>query len=90
MQRVPPGGARAALTSLLDPLVLAGRTAPSRVLFGPHETNLGRERALSERHVAYYARRAAGGCGIVVAETASVHGGDHPYERAPLAGLELR
>jgi len=66
-------------------LVLAGRTAPSRVLFGPHETNLGRGRALSERHVAYYARRAAGGCGVVVTETASVHGSDWPYERAPLA-----
>jgi mycofactocin system FadH/OYE family oxidoreductase 1 len=85
VQRVPPGRARAALTSLLDPLVLAGRTAPSRVLFGPHETNLARGRALSERHVAYYARRAAGGCGVVVTETVSVHGGDHPYERAPLA-----
>ncbi|WP_448610653.1 mycofactocin system FadH/OYE family oxidoreductase 1 [Geodermatophilus sp. URMC 60] len=65
--------------------MLAGRTAPSRVLFGPHETNLGRGRALSERHVAYYARRAAGGCGVVVTETASVHPSDHPYERAPLA-----
>ncbi|NEK59614.1 mycofactocin system FadH/OYE family oxidoreductase 1 [Geodermatophilus sabuli] len=73
------------MTGLLDPLVLAGRTAPSRVLFGPHETNLGRRRALSERHVAYYARRAAGGCGIVVTETASVHPSDWPYERAPLA-----
>ncbi|SDO00717.1 mycofactocin system FadH/OYE family oxidoreductase 1 [Geodermatophilus sp. DSM 45219] len=73
------------MNSLLGPLVLAGRTAPSRVLFGPHETNLGRGRALSERHVAYYARRAAGGCGIVVPETASVHPSDHPYERAPLA-----
>nr|WP_091321047.1 mycofactocin system FadH/OYE family oxidoreductase 1 [Geodermatophilus ruber] len=73
------------MTGLTDPLVLAGRTAPSRVLFGPHETNLGRRRALSERHVAYYARRAAGGCGIVVTETASVHGSDQPYERAPLA-----
>ncbi len=55
------------------------------MLFGPHETNLGRGRALSPRHVAYYARRAAGGCGIVVPETASVHVSDHPYERAPLA-----
>ena len=55
------------------------------MLFGPHETNLGRGRALSERHVAYYARRAAGGCGVVVTETASVHGSDWPYERAPLA-----
>ena len=65
--------------------MLAGRTAPSRVLFGPHETNLGHRRAFSPRHVAYYARRAAGGAGVVVTETASVHADDWPYERAPLA-----
>ncbi|HTL23144.1 MAG TPA: mycofactocin system FadH/OYE family oxidoreductase 1 [Mycobacteriales bacterium] len=59
--------------------------SPSRVVFGPHETNLGRGRALSERHVAYYAARAAGGAGVVVTETASVHPSDWPYERAPLA-----
>lgn len=70
---------------LIDPLALAGRTAPSRVLFGPHESNLGHRRELSPRHVAYYARRAAGGAGIVVTETASVHPDDWPYERAPLA-----
>lgn len=70
---------------LADPLVLAGRTAPSRVLFGPHVTNLGHRRGLSSRHVTYYARRAAGGAGIVVTETASVHSSDWPYERAPLA-----
>jgi mycofactocin system FadH/OYE family oxidoreductase 1 len=70
---------------LTDPWVLSGRTAPSRVLFGPHETNLGSGRALSPRHVAYYARRAAGGAGVVVVEAASVHPSDHPYERAPLA-----
>ncbi len=57
----------------------------NRLVFGPHETNLGRGRALSERHVAYYARRAAGGCGVIVTETASVHPLDWPYERAPLA-----
>ncbi|MGY1823337.1 mycofactocin system FadH/OYE family oxidoreductase 1 [Geodermatophilus sp. SYSU D00079] len=84
MRRVAAGRAQPALR-LLEPLVLAGRTAPSRVLFGPHETNLGRGRALSPRHVAYYARRAGGGCGVVVTETASVHDGDWPYERAPLA-----
>ncbi len=70
---------------LTDPWVLAGRTVPSRVLFGPHETNLGSGRGLSPRHVAYYARRAAGGAGVVVVEAASVHPSDHPYERAPLA-----
>ena len=73
------------MPKLSDPVELAGRPAPSRVLFGPHETNLGRGRGLSERHVAYYARRAAGGAGVLVTETASVHPSDWPYERAPLA-----
>ncbi|MGH9079894.1 MAG: mycofactocin system FadH/OYE family oxidoreductase 1, partial [Acidimicrobiales bacterium] len=66
-------------------MALAGRTAPSRVIFGPHETNLGRGRTLSDRHVAYYRARASGGAGMVVTETASVHRSDWPYERAPLA-----
>ena len=70
---------------LLDPVTLAGRTAPSRVIFGPHETNLGQDRALSARHTAYYQRRAAGGAGLIITETASVHESDWPYERAPLA-----
>ena len=70
---------------LTEPFALGTRTAPSRVLFGPHETNLGRERTLSDRHVAYYRERALGGCGVIVVETASVHPSDWPYERAPLA-----
>lgn len=74
-----------AVIALTDPVVLAGRRAPSRVLFGPHETNLGQGRAISDRHVAYYARRSAGGAGVLVTETASVHDTDWPYERAPLA-----
>ena len=55
------------------------------MLFGPHETNLGHRREFPARHVAYYARRAADGAGVVVTETASVHPDDWPYERAPLA-----
>ncbi|ODU04016.1 MAG: hypothetical protein ABS81_11950 [Pseudonocardia sp. SCN 72-86] len=69
---------------LTSPWPLRGRVAPSRVLFGPHETNLGDGRAFSPRHVSYFAARAAGGCGVVVTETASVHPSDHPYARAPL------
>ncbi|RVW10262.1 mycofactocin system FadH/OYE family oxidoreductase 1 [Prescottella agglutinans] len=72
-------------STLTEQFILAGRTAPARVLFGPHETNLGAGRALSPRHVAYYARRARGGAGVIVTETASVHPSDWPYERAPLA-----
>jgi len=70
---------------LLEPLALGALTAPNRVIFGPHETNLGRRRSVSDRHVAYYGRRAAGGAGVVVTEEASVHPSDWPYERAPLA-----
>jgi 2,4-dienoyl-CoA reductase (NADPH2) len=71
---------------LLDPLTVRGRTAPSRVLFGPIVTNLGDdERRFTPRHRAFYAARAAGGAGIVVTEEASVHASDWPYERAPLA-----
>ncbi len=70
---------------LLSPVTLGGRSVRNRLMFGPHETNLGRGRTISERHVAYYARRAAGGCGTIVTEYASVHPLDWPYERAPLA-----
>jgi mycofactocin system FadH/OYE family oxidoreductase 1 len=70
---------------LLESVDLGSKQAPNRLLFGPHETNLGTGRAISERHVAYYERRAVGGCGVIVIETASVHPSDWPYERAPLA-----
>ncbi len=73
------------LNPLTSPVGIGTAEAPSRVLFGPHETNLARGRAISERHVAYYQRRAAGGAGVVVTEEASVHESDWPYERAPLA-----
>jgi 2,4-dienoyl-CoA reductase-like NADH-dependent reductase (Old Yellow Enzyme family) len=70
---------------LLQPVPLGRATAPNRLMFGPHVTNLGDGRAFSGQHVAYYERRAAGGAGIIVTETASVHESDWPYERAPLA-----
>src|SRR4051812_29127016 len=66
-------------------MALGSRTARNRIVFGPHETNLARRRAISDRHVAYYRRRAVGGCGTIVVEEASVHPSDWPYERAPLA-----
>ncbi|GAA4747763.1 NAD-binding protein [Actinomycetospora chibensis] len=73
---------------LADPVLLGVRTAGSRVLFGPHVTNLAdprRPRALGADHVEHYRARAAGGAGLVVTEVASVVADDHPYEYAPLA-----
>jgi len=67
-------------------LTLGRRTAKNRIMFGPHVTNLGTDdRTLSDRHRAYYERRARGGCGIIVTEGASVHSSDWPYERSPFA-----
>jgi 2,4-dienoyl-CoA reductase (NADPH2) len=55
-------------------------------MFGPHVTNLGADdRSIPDRLVAYYERRAIGGCGIIVVEGASVHPSDWPYERSLLA-----
>ncbi len=63
----------------------AGRTAPSRVVFGPHETNLadGPGHQRPPRGLLRPAGRRRGG--VIVTETASVHPSDWPYERAPLA-----
>jgi 2,4-dienoyl-CoA reductase (NADPH2) len=74
------------VSELLRTLTLRRRTSRNRILFGPHVTNLGDDdRRFTDRHVAYYRRRAAGGCGTVVLEEASVHPSDWPYERCPLA-----
>jgi mycofactocin system FadH/OYE family oxidoreductase 1 len=71
---------------LLTPLTIGSRTAPNRVMFGPHVTNLGADdRSIPARLVAYYERRARGGCGTIVVEGASVHPSDWPYERSLLA-----
>ncbi|MEO5975373.1 MAG: mycofactocin system FadH/OYE family oxidoreductase 1 [Ilumatobacteraceae bacterium] len=71
---------------LLTPLHIGAHRLPNRIMFGPHVTNLGNDdRTFSPRHVAYYERRARGGCGIIVTEGASVHDSDWPYERAPRA-----
>ncbi|HEY7628723.1 MAG TPA: mycofactocin system FadH/OYE family oxidoreductase 1 [Ilumatobacteraceae bacterium] len=70
----------------MNQLPVGSVRSPNRVMFGPHVTNLGDdERRFTARHTAYYARRAAGGCGLIVTEGASVHDSDWPYERAPLA-----
>lgn len=75
---------------LLEPVAVGRREAPSRVVFGPHETNLAEGRSIGERHVAYYERRARGGAGVIVVETASINDNDWPYERAPLAAAAGR
>ncbi|MBA3398719.1 MAG: mycofactocin system FadH/OYE family oxidoreductase 1 [Acidimicrobiia bacterium] len=76
------------IAALLRPLTFGTVTAPNRVMFGPHVTNLGDDdRRFTDRHRAFYERRARGGCGLIVTEGASVDSSDWPYERAPLADV---
>ncbi|MCG8350446.1 MAG: FAD-dependent oxidoreductase [Chloroflexales bacterium] len=67
---------------LLAPLQLRGKTAPSRIVFAAHQTNLSTNHRFAQRHVAYYAARAAGGAGLIVLEGSVVHPSDWPYEYA--------
>ncbi len=70
---------------LLSPIPIGGYASKNRVMFGPHLTNLGQDRAPSEDWLAYFEARIVGGAGIVVTEEASVHQSDWPTERWLLA-----
>ncbi len=74
-------GAPPALSRLLAPLQLRGRTLPSRVVLCAHLTNLAVDRLPSPAQTAYYAARAAGGAGLVITEEQSVDPADRPYEK---------
>jgi mycofactocin system FadH/OYE family oxidoreductase 2 len=71
------------MPTLLDPLPLRGAvSAPNRIVFAAHVTNLADGGLPGERMCSYYERRARGGAGTVVVEEAFVHPSSHPYERA--------
>ncbi|MEW6663841.1 MAG: FAD-dependent oxidoreductase [Thermodesulfobacteriota bacterium] len=65
---------------LFSPLRIGNVTLPNRICFLAHRTNFARQGALNERHLAYYHRRARGGCGLVVLGELSVHPNDRPWE----------
>ncbi|CDH43835.1 tRNA-dihydrouridine synthase [Candidatus Contendibacter odensensis] len=68
------------LERLFTPLLLSRKTAPNRFIFAAHQTNFATHHRFTERHVAYYAARAAGGAGLIVLEGSVVHRSDWPYE----------
>lgn len=85
--RLNPSGPVMSSPRVTDPLIIGNHRLPSRIIFGPIATNLGRGRAFSPRHHAFYRERAAGGAGMIVTENASIHGSDWPYERCPDAAV---
>ncbi len=66
-----------------DPLVIGPSTVPNRIFMAPVKTALGPpDGKVSDRHVAYYRRRAAGGTGTVIVEPMFVDpaGKEHPKQ----------
>jgi 2,4-dienoyl-CoA reductase-like NADH-dependent reductase (Old Yellow Enzyme family)/thioredoxin reductase len=66
---------------LFSPLRVGPLTLANRVVFAAHLTNYACEGLPSEQHAAYYARRAAGGAGLIVTEEHSTDPADQPYEK---------
>jgi mycofactocin system FadH/OYE family oxidoreductase 2 len=65
---------------LFEPLHLGNVKLPNRVCFLAHRTNFARRGRLNDRHIAYYRRRAQGGCGLIIVGELSIHAGDRPWE----------
>ena len=65
---------------LFSPLTLGKTILPNRICFLAHRTNFGKKGTLTDRHVAYYARRAQGGCGLIILGELSIHPNDRPWE----------
>lgn len=67
-------------TSIFAPITVGGTTLVNRICFPAHRTNFSRQGRVNDRHIAYYRRRAQGGCGLIVLGELSIHAGDQPWE----------
>lgn len=65
---------------LFSPLHLGGTRLPNRICFLAHRTHFGRRGLLNDRHIAYYRRRAEGGCGLIIVGELSIQAEDRPWE----------
>jgi 2,4-dienoyl-CoA reductase-like NADH-dependent reductase (Old Yellow Enzyme family)/thioredoxin reductase len=66
---------------LFSPLRVGPLTLANRVVFAAHLTNYACDGLPTGQHAAYYARRAAGGAGLIVTEEHSTDPADQPYEK---------
>ena len=74
-------GTGTAYPHLFSPLRVGPLTLANRVVFAAHLTNYACGGLPTEQHAAYYARRAAGGAGLIITEEHSTHPADQPYEK---------
>jgi len=66
---------------LFTPLRVGPLMLANRVVFAAHLTNYACDGLPTGQHAAYYARRAAGGAGLIITEEHSTHPADRPYEK---------
>lgn len=66
---------------LFKPLNLGNTTIPNRICFLAHRTNFAKNGRLTDGHVAYYERRARGGCGLILVGELSIHPHDLPWQK---------
>lgn len=65
---------------LFSSLKLGKTKLPNRICLLAHRTNFGRGGVLNDRHIAYYRRRARGGCGLIIVGELAIHQNDRPWE----------
>ena len=65
---------------LFSPLKMRATELPNRIVLLAHRTNFGHSGRITDRHVAYYRRRAQGGCGLIIVGELAVHPDDRPWE----------
>lgn len=65
---------------LFSPLTLGRVSIPNRICFLAHRTNFAEQGLLTDRHLAYYRRRARGGCGLIIVGELCIHPQDRPWE----------
>ncbi len=72
--------------NLFSPLRLGSAQIPNRICLLAHRTNFARIGLLTQQHIAYYRRRAQGGCGLIILGELTVHLDDRPVESVIQAG----
>ena len=66
--------------NLFKPISLGNITLPNRACFLAHRTNFSKLGELNEKHIAYYTKRAMGGCGLIILGELCIHPDNRPWE----------